>query len=33
MNNASIEIEAAPQTIFEYITNPKHLKSWLPDVV
>ena len=33
MNNASIEIEAAPQTIFEYITNPEHLKSWQPDVV
>ena len=33
MSNASIEIEAAPQTIFEYITNPQHLKSWQPDVV
>ncbi len=33
MHNASIEIEAAPQTIFEYITDPKHLKSWQPDVV
>ena len=33
MNNASIEIEAASQTIFEYITNPMHLKSWQPDVV
>lgn len=33
MNNASIEIEAAPKTIFEYLTDPKHLKSWQPDVV
>jgi len=33
MNNASIEIEAAPQTIFEYLTDPRHLKSWQPDVV
>jgi uncharacterized protein YndB with AHSA1/START domain len=33
MNSATIEIEAAPQKIFEYITDPKHLKSWQPDVV
>ena len=33
MNNASIEIEAAPKTIFEYLTDPKLLKSWQPDVV
>ena len=33
MRNATIEIEAAPQKTFEYITDPKHLKSWQPDVV
>ncbi|HEY2844815.1 MAG TPA: SRPBCC family protein [Bryobacteraceae bacterium] len=33
MRNASIEIQAAPKTIFEYMTDPKHLKSWQPDVV
>lgn len=33
MHSATIEIEAAPQTIFEYITDPKHLRSWQPDVV
>jgi uncharacterized protein YndB with AHSA1/START domain len=33
MNNVSIEIEAAPHTIFEYLTDPRHLKSWQPDVV
>ena len=33
MYKASIEIEAAPGKIFEYLTDPKHVKSWQPDVV
>lgn len=33
MYKATIEIEAAPETIFEYLTDPKHVKSWQPDVL
>jgi uncharacterized protein YndB with AHSA1/START domain len=33
MQNATIEIQATPEKVFEYITDPKHVKSWQPDVV
>jgi uncharacterized protein YndB with AHSA1/START domain len=33
MNKAAIEIAATPSKIFEYLTDPKHVKSWQPDVV
>jgi len=33
MYKATIEIEAAPEKIFEYLTDPKHVKTWQPDVV
>ena len=33
MYKASIEIEAPPQKIFEFLTDPMHAKSWQPDVV
>ena len=33
MNKAAIEIAATPSEIFEYLTNPKHVKAWQPDVV
>ena len=33
MYKATIEIEALPDKVFEYITDPKHVKSWQPDVV
>ena len=33
MNKAAIEIAAPPSEIFEYLTDPKHVKSWQPDVV
>jgi uncharacterized protein YndB with AHSA1/START domain len=33
MNKAAIEIAATPSKIFEYLTDPKHVKTWQPDVV
>ena len=33
MYKAAIEISAAPSKIFEFMTDPKHLQSWQPDVV
>ena len=33
MYKASIEIEAPPNKIFEFLTDPKHVQSWQPDVV
>jgi uncharacterized protein YndB with AHSA1/START domain len=33
MYKAAIEIAAPPAKIFEFITDPKHVKSWQPDVV
>jgi hypothetical protein len=33
MYKAAIEIAASPAKIFEFMTNPKHVKSWQPDVV
>lgn len=33
MNKAAIEISATPSKIFEYLTDPKHVKTWQPDVV
>ncbi|HYV64291.1 MAG TPA: SRPBCC family protein [Bryobacteraceae bacterium] len=33
MYKASIEIAAPPEKIFEFMTDPKHVKSWQPDVV
>lgn len=33
MYKATIEIAAPPQKIFEFLTDPKHLQAWQPDVV
>ncbi len=33
MYKAAIEIAAPPAKIFEFMTDPKHLQSWQPDVV
>jgi uncharacterized protein YndB with AHSA1/START domain len=33
MYKATIEIAAPPKKIFEFMTDPKHVKSWQPDVV
>jgi uncharacterized protein YndB with AHSA1/START domain len=33
MYKAAIEIAAPPKKIFEFMTDPKHLQSWQPDVV
>jgi uncharacterized protein YndB with AHSA1/START domain len=33
MYRASIEIEAPPDKIFEFLTDPKHVQSWQPAVV
>jgi len=33
MNKAAIEIAAPPSKIFEYLTDPKHVRTWQPDVV
>ena len=33
MYKAAIEIAASPSKIFEFMTDPKHLQSWQPDVV
>jgi uncharacterized protein YndB with AHSA1/START domain len=33
MYKATIEIVATPKKIFEFMTDPAHLKSWQPDVV
>jgi len=33
MYKAAIEIAAPPARIFEFLTDPKHLQSWQPDVV
>jgi uncharacterized protein YndB with AHSA1/START domain len=33
MYKAAIEIAATPRKIFEFMTDPKHLQSWQPDVV
>ena len=33
MYKAAIEIAASPAKIFEFMTDPKHLQSWQPDVV
>jgi len=33
MYETSIEIEAPPKKIFEFMTDPTHVKSWQPDVV
>jgi uncharacterized protein YndB with AHSA1/START domain len=33
MFKAAIEIAAPPSKIFEFMTDPKHLQSWQPDVV
>jgi len=33
MYKAAIEIAAPPSKIFEFMTDPKHLHSWQPDVV
>jgi len=33
MNKAAIEIAAPPSKIFEFMTDPKHLRVWQPDVV
>jgi uncharacterized protein YndB with AHSA1/START domain len=33
MYKASIEIEAPPTKIFEFLTDPKRVQSWQPDVV
>jgi uncharacterized protein YndB with AHSA1/START domain len=30
---ATLEIAAPPSKIFEFMTDPKHLQSWQPDVV
>src|SRR5689334_18968350 len=32
-SKATIEMAALPKTIFEYMPDPRHLKSWQPDVV
>src|SRR5258707_9877290 len=32
MYQASIEIEAPPEKVFAFLTDPKHVKSWQPDV-
>src|SRR5579864_1609478 len=33
MYKAAIEIAAPPAKIFDFMTDPKHVKSWQPDVV
>jgi uncharacterized protein YndB with AHSA1/START domain len=33
MYKAAIEIAASPSKIFEFITDPRHVKSWQPHVV
>ena len=33
MYTASIEIQAPPEKVFAFLTDPKHVKSWQPDVV
>ena len=33
MNKAAIEIAAPPSRIFEYLTDPKHVQCWQPDVL
>lgn len=33
MYKATIEIAAPPAKIFEFMTDPKHVQSWQPDVV
>src|SRR6185312_14674972 len=33
MYKAAIEIAAPPSKIFDFMTDPKHLQSWQPDVV
>jgi uncharacterized protein YndB with AHSA1/START domain len=33
MYKATIEIDALPEKVFAFITDPKHVKSWQPDVV
>ena len=33
MYKATIEIDALPEKVFAFITDPKHVKTWQPDVV
>jgi uncharacterized protein YndB with AHSA1/START domain len=33
MHRASIDIAASPELVFAYMTDPRHVKSWQPDVV
>jgi len=33
MHKATIEIEATPEQVFTYMTDPKLVRSWQPDVV
>ncbi len=33
MHKASIEIAATPELVFNFMTDPKHIRSWQPDVV
>ncbi len=33
MHKVSIEIEATPELVFSFMTDPQHVKSWQPDLV
>jgi uncharacterized protein YndB with AHSA1/START domain len=33
MHKATIEIAATPEQVFSYMTDPRHVRSWQPDVV